>query len=252
MLASPDTKVHAADTVEVLALGEIKRRLDEEIYEKTNGVVQAGPFKGMQLYPDRGWPDSSLSAELLGSFEAELHEDLEREIARLEKLDAPRILNVGCAEGYYAVGIGRRLTKASVRVIEPSERSLHIAMKNGENNNVWLSLVPVERAFDDVDLVVMDCEGAELDYLDPVKYPDLKKASIIVELHPMRGGPEPIDVLRQRFIETHDGKVVIEAGRNPNASPLLWGKSSLERWLAVCESRPCIMSWVVLWPKEKQ
>lgn len=236
--------------IEVVSLGELRQRLDDEIYEKTNGVVQAGPFKGMQLYPDRGWPESSLSAELLGFFEAELHEDVEQEIARLEKLPVQRIANVGCAEGYYAVGLGKRLPKATVYVIEPDERSLHIARKNAENNSVWLVTAPEEDAFHVVDLIVMDCEGAELDYLDPVKHPSLTKATIIVELHPPRGGPDPAAILRERFIETHNGKIIVEGGRNPNASPLLWGKTSLERWLAVCESRPCIMTWAVLRPKD--
>lgn len=237
------------NTVEILSLNELKRRLDDEIYEKTNGVVQAGPFKGMQLYPDRSWPESSMSAELLGFFEQELHEDIEREIARLEALESPHIANVGCAEGFYAVGFGRRLLKATVHIIEPNERSLVIARKNGENNGVSLLASSVKEAFDKVDLVVMDCEGAEVDYLDPDMYRGLKKATIIVELHPYIDRPHPLDVIYPRFVNTHDGKIIREAGRDPNNSPMLWGKSSLERWLAVCESRPCLMTWAILRPK---
>lgn len=234
--------------IHVLSLNDLRRQLEDEIYEKTNGVVQAGPFKGMQMYPDKSWKETNHAAELLGFFEQELHEDIEHEIARLEAMPSPCVVNVGCAEGYYAVGMGRRLLNAKVYVIEPDEKSLYIAKKNAENNGVSLVVAPIEEAFECPDLVLMDCEGAETEYLDPVKYPGLRNATVIVELHQLPGKSDVLDAVKTKMA-THGGKLVFEGARNPNASPLLWAKNSLDRWLVVCESRPCVMAWAVLKPE---
>src|SRR4051812_42950342 len=64
-------------------------------------VVLNGPFKDMR-FVCLGTSSGELPM-VLGSFEAELHDHLERFLAR-----APRVVvNIGCAEGYYAVGIAR-------------------------------------------------------------------------------------------------------------------------------------------------
>lgn len=240
----------APNPVEVISLNDLRARLEDEVYEKTNGVVQAGPFKGMQIYPDKGWAETNHAAELLGFFEQELHEFIEAEIGRLSKLENPKIANVGCAEGYYAVGLARRLPHATVHAVEPHERSMQIALKNAENNRVRIVPTNIEQALEAPDLIVMDCEGAETEYLDPEKYPGIRNASIIAEMHQLPGEDDVLRIVRDNLAATHAGKLVFEGARNPNMTPLLWNKSSLDRWLVVCESRPCIMCWAVLNPVE--
>ena len=41
---------------------------------------------GMKLPYDRAWQDDSLGAQILGCYEQELHQYIEEEIVRLEKL----------------------------------------------------------------------------------------------------------------------------------------------------------------------
>lgn len=234
--------------VEVIGVNDLRTRIEDDIYEATNGVVQDGPFKGMQIYPDKGWAETNHAAELLGCFEQELQEFIEIEIERLARLPNPKIANVGCAEGYYAVGLARRLPNATIHVVEPHERSLAIALKNAENNGVTIVPVDIAIALENPDYVVMDCEGFETEYLDPVKHPGLRNASIVVELHQRPDADDVLSVVRTKLQHTHGGKLVFEGSRNPNASNLLWPCSSFERWLAVCEWRPCIMCWAVLEP----
>lgn len=236
------------DRTRAVTLDDLRQRLADDIYEATNGVVQDGPFRGMQIYPDRGWPASNIVAELLGFHEQELHEDLEAEIARLAREPHAVVVNVGCAEGYYAVGLGRRLPTASVHALDIDSRSIFITLKNAEVNGVRFGDAPLEDALEDADLIVMDCEGAEYGYLDPVQYPNMKRATIIVEMHPLTHMPPPEQFLYERFHETHSVRLLSEGGRDPNRSPLLRGRPSLERWLAVCEWRPCLMGWAVLRP----
>jgi hypothetical protein len=234
----------------ISTLVEARRELNDWVYEQTNGIVQAGPFKGMQIYPDRIWGASNIAAELLGFHEEELHEVIEAQIERLGKLDNPVVVNVGCAEGYYATGFGYRLPKASVYAFDIDDRAVYVTTRNGENNRVTFTHDTLDAAFEKPDLVFMDCEGAERGYLDPEISPGLLRAVIVAEMHPSTSDTEPLhETMYRRFGRTHACRVIGEGGRNPNKSPLLWRKSSLERWLAVCEDRPCLMCWLVMEPK---
>jgi hypothetical protein len=38
---------------------------------------------------------------------------------------------------------------------------------------------------------------------------------------------------------------VFEGPRDPNIYGLLRGMQSLDRWIMVCENRPCTMNWLV-------
>ena len=75
-------------------------------------VVQTGPFAGMQYVNES--IGSSLTAKLLGSYEANLHPIIDDIIGR-----APAgIINIGSGEGYYAVGLARRIPDAQIHAFE--------------------------------------------------------------------------------------------------------------------------------------
>lgn len=232
---------------------EPKRLINQIIWQKTKGVVLSGPFKGIQLLERESWPDGNLGTMALGCYEQELHEHLERAISYLRAIPtAPQIVNVGCAEGYYAVGLGRRLPKSKIWIVDVDDKAIDIAHANAQNNGVELiSGDVVENMFRDPDLIVMDCEGSEVDYLDLDRFPALARARIIVECHdaPERSCNE---ILYGRFKATHSIKVVLEGARNPNTFEFTRQMSSIERWLAVSENRPCLMNWLVMNPRQPQ
>jgi hypothetical protein len=228
-----------------------KGEFEDWLYEQTGGVVQSGPFKGMNLFREQSWDSGFLSPQLLGCYEAELHEVIEQEIERLESVATPKIVNVGCAEGYYAVGLKRRLPHARMYVIDTDEKALRIARHTAALNGVSLiSGEPLSEVFAAPDLVVMDCEGAEVEYLDAEKFPDLKHAHIIVELHNLLH-QDTQGILTQRWHGSHDIECIWEGPRNPNIYEILHRQSSLVRWFAVNEGRPCLMAWYVMKPRLK-
>ncbi len=224
--------------------------MDKWMFTQTKGVVQFGPFKGVMLKNEKTWPDEALSPMLLGCHEEELHGVLEEEIARLSLLPNPKIVNVGCAEGYYAVGLASRLPKATVWVIDINDEALKLAAANAAANGCDIVVGDaIENVFKAPDLVVMDCEGAESTYLDHERFPGLLKATIIVEVHNAPGRPPNDNVLFQRW-KGHDSIVAyFEGPRNPNKFKMLIDKPSIFRWSAVCENRPCAMGWFVMRPK---
>jgi hypothetical protein len=232
-----------------------KQFINSVIYTHANGIVMSGPFKGMRLLEEISWDDGNLGSKVLGCYEQELHQVIEEEITRLEKLytdrGPPVILDIGCSEGYYAVGMARRLvdTKPSITVVDSSEDALRITHAAAEYNGVEIfqaTTVLFGKDFNTgyrPDLVICDCEGGEIDYLDLEKFPGLQTAVIIVECH------DTTQILVDRFAKTHEIWVVYEGARNPNQFEFLQRMDSLMRWLAVSEGRPCTMHWLLMRPR---
>lgn len=236
----------------VVASPDLKGQLNEWLYEKTHGVVQSGPFKGMVLLSEENWQDGNLGTKLLGCYEQELHHIVESEIERLSGIEAPKIVDIGCAEGYYAVGMIRRLPQAAMFPIDSDEATQALCWKAAEANKVshrFFKSDTIEEALLNADLVICDCEGAEIEYLDKQRFPSLSKASIIVECHDF--GPGAItNALLSRFSDTHEIYGADEGGRNPHEFAILWSIHSHARWLAVSEGRPFMMHWLYMVPKE--
>jgi FkbM family methyltransferase len=232
-----------------------QKAIDDWVYKMTDGTVRSGPFSGMKMLREIAWKDMALSPMLLGTWEQELHESIEREIERLSIMEIggrPRIAVIGCAEGYYAVGLAKRLPKAVVYAVDTDDEALRIAHATAEINQVRLTTgADISEVFTDVDLIVMDCEGAEVVYLQPDQFPDLRDATIIVEIHNLPGQPAAQAVLAERFTATHDITAIVEGERNPNQFPFLRVASSALRWLCVSENRPCQMGWFVMRPKHE-
>jgi len=226
--------------------------VDDWLYEQTQGIVQIGPFKGMRILHEIAWKDTALSPMLLGTYEQELHSILEYEIARLSGLPNPKIAVIGCAEGYYAVGLKRRLPKATVWVVDIDPEAINLTGKNAAANDVDLVAgADMPEIFKEPDLIVMDCEGSEMAYLQLEDYPGLYKATIIVEIHNLIGVPRTDETLKERFHPTHDIFNIYEGARNPNEIPLLLPTPSALRWMCVCENRPCCMNWFVMRPSHE-
>lgn len=229
---------------------QAKKPINDWLLEQTGGIVQSGPFAGMKLGAERCWDDGNLGCELLGCYEAELHPAIEREIIRLNRLKAPKVVNVGCAEGYYAVGIARRVPQATMYAVDISEAAFEVMMKSAAENGVADRIVVKESlaiVFAEPELVVMDCEGWETEYLDFANYPALTNSSIIVECHDAEKLPIT-KTLTERFADTHTIRNVVEGARDPNQFPMMHKLHSLDRWAAVSEGRPCLMNWLIMSP----
>src|SRR5687768_16036154 len=93
------------------------RKLSAIIYQEVGGKVATGPFKGMN-YDVSYAHNGILGMKLLGTYEKELHGAVEEIVAR----GYENIINLGAGEGYYAVGLARRLPQANVTAFELMEK----------------------------------------------------------------------------------------------------------------------------------
>jgi hypothetical protein len=169
-------------------------------------VVERGPFRGLRL-PSRAFCGPVL-AKRAGTYEMELVPWIERVLAARPGL----IVDVGAAEGYYAVGFARALPESRVIAFEGEAEARALldesiaANESPANITVagWCDAPALEAALrggSDA-CVLIDAEGAERDILDPTAVPSLARATVLVELHDFIV-PGIRALLEARFAPTH-------------------------------------------------
>jgi hypothetical protein len=217
-------------------------------YIQAKGLhVQSGPFAGMAYVHQAA--GSSLVPKLVGSYEAELGP------AMREILDDNYsiVVDVGCAEGYYAVGLAMRLPRAIVHAfdIDAKARALcgRLAELNGVADRVKIRSAcdhqALQSSLSPRSLVVCDCEGYETHLLDPARVPALADADLLVEFH-NHLIPQCESWILERFQATHDVQSFESIARDPNDFPAIVHLNPVEQRLAVNEFRPDRQRWAFL------
>jgi FkbM family methyltransferase len=210
------------------------RYLENLTRARTGGAVRQGPFIGMR-YINRS-VGSAFIPKLLGIYERELNEYIELSCA----LQFPLIVDIGAAEGYYAVGMARWNPGArviafemeahgraalremaglnGVEVIEAGSREREAGGGNGRDqrsDQSWEQKSRVELhgkcEFGNLQatlasaarsLVICDVEGYEEILLVPEKIPALARATLLVEIHDCFR-PGLTELIAERFAPTH-------------------------------------------------
>lgn len=207
-------------------------------------VVRSGPFAGMTYVAEAIC--SSLVPKLLGSYEAELHAVMDEVFAR----NYETVIDIGCAEGYYAVGSALRLPQARVLAFDINSRARDLCLRLAQVNEV-ADRVQIEgecnheklrRLISTSTLIICDCEGCELQLLDPTLVPELRTCDLVVELHDMIDSIITPTMLA-RFSATHDVTLIDAVDRDPSAFPILRNFSPLTQRAAVAEFRGAAMQW---------
>jgi hypothetical protein len=180
--------------------------------------VVAGPFGGMKLLL------SDVSARLLpsyilGSTELELRSLIERLIVR----NYGTILNIGAADGYYAVGFARRSPTSEIVAFEALAKFHPVIERVARLNNVAdrvriagfcdldllrAELVQAKRPI----LLFADIEGFETQLLDPGFVPELRSADIVIETHDSFV-PKCTEIMIARLGESHRIERVVARAR---------------------------------------
>jgi hypothetical protein len=230
--------------------------LNHLVRERTGLAVRDGFFKGMRyIHSSVG---SAYIPKLLGIYERELTPCVEALISQSPRL----VVDVGAAEGYYAVGLARRLPEAKVIAFEMEANGQKALHEMAKLNNVT-SRLDVRGRCEPSDLaaalgterhavVVCDVEGYEEKLLDPSAVPALRNVAILVELHDFII-PKITETLKQRFGETHHISHIWQEPRTPSDFPWrtlgtkLLPPSYID-W-AVSEWRPVKMAWLWMEPK---
>ena len=174
------------------------------------------PFQGMAYIDQSG--GSILGAKLLGTYEQELNGAIGEIINDQPEL----IIDVGSAEGYYAVGLCYKLKSTKMIAFEVEEKShiklASLAKLNGvsdqitqlgmcDSDSLNKVLQPIENA-----VVICDIEGAEEFVLNIEASPKLKQCKVLVEIHELLV-PDVDTLIKNRFSETHNIQIIKEQPR---------------------------------------
>lgn len=204
-------------------------------------VVQAGPFEGMKL---AGVTTGSDVPKRLGSYEQELHSLID------SWPGYDRIVDIGCGEGWYAVGLALRMPDAEVWGfdISPEARAAcaRTAAVNGVSIHIEAAAEPamLQRLVGPNTLVIVDAEGAELDVLDPRATPGLVSADVLVETHDFIRPGATEEMLRRFSDRPHT--LIEQQPRNPAEFPVLATLPTPDQQRALSESRPRDNRWLWL------
>jgi len=214
---------------------------------RQGNTVFAGPFAGM-TYLDAA--EGALLPRLIGCYEAELHPAM----AQLAQEHYQDIIDIGCAEGYYAVGLARMLPGCRVFAHDISEAAQKacraLAQTNGVADRIQVGGVfdghSLVQHQDRKTLVICDIEGAEDELLDPTQYPAWANVDLIVEVHECyRSGL--IERLNKRFGATHDIEWIWPSASATRTLPA-WTQelSHLDQLLCTWEWREGATPWAVM------
>jgi hypothetical protein len=232
------------------------RYLDNLLRE---GRFKSGIFKDMRYVNESVC--GSILPKYLGLYEIELVPFFET----LFQYQLGKIIDVGAAEGYYAVGLARRFPRSPVVAFEATDEGRQLLNKvivsNGVQQQVTVRglcdapTLKAETAGCDpnaLHLLVMDVEGAEESLLSHHQADDLKNFFIVIELHDWVD-PGMGDRLQSKFAPTHSSSI-IDARRRDFADmtlprPYLQRLCLSPSLLSFSHERPLPMRWVVFQPK---
>jgi len=227
------------------------RYFKKVIYYICGKRILAGPFRGMKYIENSH--GSAYLPKILGSYEKELH----KFIPRIVEEEYELILDIGAAEGYYAVGLSylyKKNVKNGFQVITydsnlDSFSSLkklatlnnvidHIIIKNLCNHKILNSL-PNKKTF-----ILCDIEGSETYLLNPKKAPKLYNIDMLIELHDGNNS-YILNKFLKRFQESHNIEVIHFTKRKVYEAPwwLIHPKLKIN---AVREGRKNGLKWLYL------
>jgi hypothetical protein len=222
-------------------------------------LVSQGSFQGMNYIPLAYY--SEILPKLVGTYERELIPAIEM----ICRAGCDSIVDIGAAEGFYAVGMALRNPRAKIVAFELSASGRYflrrLAARNGVSDRIMIrgecNIEALRDSLAEARLpaVICDCEGAEDTLLRPDQIEPLRRSLIVVETHDglsTAGGMlEGItDRLHERFAPTHHIELIASRPRSRDDLPRACSSALTDDDAAEAmnEGRPWAQ-WLFLRPK---
>ena len=219
--------------------------------------VASGPFQGMRYV--KMAVGSCLPPKILGTYEKELHAIVEA----VKSESWHSIIDVGAAEGYYAIGLARE-GNAPVIAFEMDRKGRELiemmSHLNGVSDHVRIfgectpTLLADCLVHGTSQLLIMDAEGAEEYLLADEVVEHMPMTTVLVEVHesPLR---ELSETLRNRFAASHRCGEFTSTVREMSdfTGPGWLAQIALRKeWVlsSMDESRGGSMHWLVFTPND--
>ena len=226
--------------------------LEKKLYYFFNDlVVKDGLFKGMK-YPSFNALCSTILPKLSGTYENELN-------VFFEKLKANRyelIVDIGCAEGYYAVGMAMLFPDTPIYAFDTDITAQHLCHEMALLNQVQDQvIINGECTIEDLStlvngkrcLIISDCEGYEEELFTADSKHMFINCDLIIELHPFENKNIKKDIY-EILSNGYQIQFVSSLDANRKAFELSEGYihfSNEEKVQIVNETRPYTMDWLI-------
>lgn len=232
--------MHAFNRLRII-VGAWRQSLGRTIVDRlalivSGSRIMTGPFSGMK-YVTRGHC-GAIAPRLIGCYETELSAICQSWIGQLSKEPAT-FVDIGAAEGYYAVGFLYSSPKCHTIAYEAEPSARQSLVELAETNHVSDRLetrgLASERELllllgttPSVRFVMIDVEGAECDIITPKVAEQMTSAEIIIEAHETPY-PGTLKTLIARFERAHDIRKIDNMSNLQRLSQI--AKTGRLRWL---------------------
>jgi hypothetical protein len=207
----PSPLLRRVDRVREQRIMAVATPASREFVDRYGLQVRHGPFTGMSYLEGLEPTVGDLVGKLTGVYERELH----GAVAEWIEAGLEHVIDVGSAEGYYAVGFAHTMPAATVHAfdINPDARRVCAAMAElngvGERVKMQGECAPASLGqFPERGVALLsDCEGGERVLLDPELAPRLRGWPILVELHDFID-PSITETICSRFRASHEIEMI--------------------------------------------
>lgn len=202
---------------------EIVNKYTKEFLETNGYNVTGGPFKGLKYI--NAAAGSGYLIKLIGVYEEILHKTITSVITR----GYTTFIDIGCAEGYYLVGIGKGSKETKLIGYDIDRKALELTKNLYTINDLSNELLLIDNCtpedlnsrIDNKTLLMCDAEGFENDIIDPARVPSLINVqTFIIELHDFVV-PGIKEIITKRFEKTHNIETIVFKNGNPENYPFL-------------------------------
>ena len=228
--------------------------LSYEHAKKNNFIVQNGIFKNLKINKESSWSNGDLASKIYGFYENKIQE-------KLKEINKPILIDIGAADGFFAVGCLYSNLSKYCYAFEQNEISKSALYKTAEINNVnnqisIMGKVDNKNFFsslpNDLDLsetvILCDIEGEEFKFFSEPILRKLKKSNLIIEIHNENSNSKEIPLLKiaKKYF---DVSIIIDSNKDMSEFNMLHNLNDIDRNLIACEGRSYIGKWWHLSPK---
>ena len=219
--------------------------------------VKYGIFSGMEISSNVWWGRHDFLSKLFGQYESHILSKL-RELSK----NYDHFIDIGAADGYYAIGLLHSKLYKTVTCFEISDKGRLVisenAILNNQSENIKIygeaNKDTLEKEIDSLKscVILCDIEGAEFDLFSKEVLKVLRNCEIIIELHDefIGSGKDRRKRLMNDAQEFFEINFIERDNPTPNDYEELKGWNDDLRQLAFSEGRPCRMDWILLTPRK--
>ena len=232
-----------------------KKRIDLSIKVSKifNNTVQEGPYKGMIISEDQFWGPGDKASKILGLYEKEI-QNLLNHIQ--EKNNFPTFIDIGGADGFFAVGSVKNNLFKNCEVFEISKRGRQSIEESAIKNNV-ADLISIkseanEKTLSSIEninnsVILCDIEGSEYDLFSENLIKNMHPSNVIIEIH--KNPDISLNEFEDKFKNLFSIDKITQGPRSLKGFGELKNFNDNNRSLLASEGRSYIQEWWHLSPK---